>query len=500
MPVLMNRHIIFPVLELLTPAGPYRLLRFNVWIDESDPDTNLTVGLPVMREMGYTTMGLIQSAQVVSSTLDLRHLSVTDQGDTSAVHKALRLRTLRKQTEEREFEGVEDMDDDDDDGDISPETADMAVTEALKAAVASADAEGISPEGKAQLGQLLLIRFHDVFRKYWKTGDVAVKVAPLKVQLRDGATPAVCKQRRYSPLHAEFIRKHTAEIVKYGLGWVNPRSRWASPPRVVNKKDMTLRMTVDQRGPNSMTEPMHWPMPVLEVVMSRLEGKKYFFAFDWFKGYWQLPLHPESQEIFTIMGIDEMITPNRVSMGQSDAVAYCQSVAQEIYGDRYGKGIEAWLDDGLGSAISEKELLELLAWVLERCESYGLKLNPSKCEFFTKSVIWCGKKISADGITHDPKRIQGLLDMPAPVTGQDLQQWVCALNWMRQSLPKFNELIVVLDDLLQSVCKKAGSNKSSQLAKHLLADYGWGITHDTSFAATKDALRQMVTLAHPDPD
>jgi hypothetical protein len=45
-------------------------------------------------------------------------------------------------------------------------------------------------------------------------------------------------------------------------------------------------MTVDQRGPSSMTEPMHWPMPVLEVVMSRLEGNNYFFAFDWFKGYW----------------------------------------------------------------------------------------------------------------------------------------------------------------------------------------------------------------------
>ena len=207
------------------------------------------------------------------------------------------------------------MDDDDDEGKITSATADTAVTEALEAAVAAADAEGISPGGKNQLGQLLLIRFHDVFRKYWKTGDVAVKVTPLKVQLREGATPTVCKQRRYSPLHSEFIRKHTGEILEYGLGWVNPRSRWASPPRVVNKKDMTLRMTVDQRGPNSMTEPMHWPMPVLEVVMSRLEGKKYFFAFDWFKGYWQLPLDPESQEMFTIMGIDEMITPKEYLWG-----------------------------------------------------------------------------------------------------------------------------------------------------------------------------------------
>ena len=64
--------------------------------------------------------------------------------------------------------------------------------------------------------------------------------------------------------------------------------------------------------------------------------------------------------MFTIMGIDEMITPNRVYVGQSDA--YCQSVAQEIYGDRYGKGIEAWLDDGLGSATTEEELLELFGY------------------------------------------------------------------------------------------------------------------------------------------
>ena len=100
-----------------------------------------------------------------------------------------------------------------------------------------------------------------------------------------------------------------------------------------------------------MMEPMQWPMPVLEtgerspavtcliLVMSRLERKKYFFALDWFKGYWQLSLDPESQEIFTIMGIDEMITPTRVPMGHSDAVAYCQSVAQKIYFDRYGKDI-----------------------------------------------------------------------------------------------------------------------------------------------------------------
>jgi hypothetical protein len=40
-------------------------------------------------------------------------------------------------------------------------------------------------------------------------------------------------------------------------------------------------MTVDQRGPNSYTEPMHWLMTVLEVVMTRLLKKTVFFSIDW---------------------------------------------------------------------------------------------------------------------------------------------------------------------------------------------------------------------------
>ena len=107
------------------------------------------------------------------------------------------------------------------------------------------------------------------------------------------------------------------------------------------------------------------------------------------------------------MGVDQMVTPTRVLMGQTDAVAYCQSVAQEIYGDRYGKGLEAWLDDVLGSAATEEALLELLEWLLGRCLSYGLKLNPGKCEFFATSVVWCGKVVSAEGIGHDPERLKG---------------------------------------------------------------------------------------------
>jgi hypothetical protein len=102
------------------------------------------------------------------------------------------------------------------------------------------------------------------------------------------------------------------------------------------------------------------------------------------------------------MGVDGMITPKRVSMGQADAVAYCQSVAQEVYGEHNGNGVVPWLDDTLGATEIEGGLLTLLAGILSRCRQYNLKLNPQKCDFYTTEEVWYGKKISAAGVTLNP--------------------------------------------------------------------------------------------------
>ncbi|KAH9102720.1 hypothetical protein LEN26_015004 [Aphanomyces euteiches] len=199
------------------------------------------------------------------------------------------------------------------------------------------------------------------------------------------------------------------------------------------------------------------------------------------------------------MGVDDMKSSNRVLMGHSDSVAYCQFCAQTIYGEMYGKGLEAWLDDVIGSATCEEELLSLHRFLLQQCVKYGLKLNPSKCDFFTQEAIWCGKHISSEGIAHDPKRINGLIELEPPENGQQLQQFLCALNWMRQSLPQFNKLVAPLQQLLETICSTAGSRKKTRLVRYMLKEFGWLPLHDQAFLDCKEALRSILTLAHPDP-
>jgi hypothetical protein len=57
--------------------------------------------------------------------------------------------------------------------------------------------------------------------------------------------------------------------------------------------------------------------------------------------------------------------------------------------------------------------------VLKTCQKAGLKFNPSKCDFFKKSVKRCGRAIDAKGVAHDPDRIRTLIEMPDPVKAQD---------------------------------------------------------------------------------
>ncbi|KAH9109318.1 hypothetical protein AeMF1_015600, partial [Aphanomyces euteiches] len=292
----------------------------------------------------------------------------------------------------------------------APDGADdkAIVREILLSKVDDACAEGMAPEDAERLTSVLL-EFQDVFRVRFGQ-DPPVKVAPLKVHLKAGAVPVKSGLRRYPPTHLEFLEKHVRELEDAGLVYRNTRSRWAAAPRIVPKKDPgDLRMTIDSSN-NACTEPMPWPMPNLE-------------------GYWQLPLHSESQEYYSFMTPIGVVTPTRVLMGQSDAVAYCQGVVDELFGEMIMHGLLGWLDDLLGYARTASDLMDLLKRVLAICQAYGLKLHPKKCAFYTTKTIWCGKEVSAEGVAHAPARVQGLCELEPPLRSSNsfcVQRTGCA--------------------------------------------------------------------------
>jgi hypothetical protein len=63
---------------------------------------------------------------------------------------------------------------------------------------------------------------------------------------------------------------------------------------------------------------------------------------------------------------------------------------------------------------------------------------------FLREANFCGRLISADGTQFDPKGLRTLKQMQTPETGSDLYQVLCAMNWMRVSIPDYAQLMASL--------------------------------------------------------
>ena len=484
-------------LTFATYAGDLVLRNVICWVAAKPLAKGLgdvLVSRPVMAKMGYSTADLLGSACERQPEYDMVDV---DAGGSPVIAMLQRLDPERKVDMTPEEENLHPWEETVCFPDAVEDNATLVEKKILEK-VAECLAAGCSLKYADGLKQLLT-KFADVFRL--KLGrDPPVQMPPLIVNVRPDAIPVRCKARRYSVEQRQFMKKHVAELVQAGLVYRNPRSRWSSPPLIVKKPEANeFRMTVDVRAVNAQTERMVWPMPMLEVILDHVAGASLFFSLDFFKGYWQFMLDKDSQELFSFLTDEGVYTPTRVLMGGSDSVAYCQSTVQDMFAEFLYQGLLIWLDDLLGYEKTEDGLLDLLRRILEVCAQKGLKLNPKKCSFYKQEAKWCGRIISREGVFHDPERIKALQDLPAPQTGKDLQQFVCALNWMRQSIPGYNKQVQPLMEFMERVYKSAAGRTKQKVAKVNLVEIGWSELENGCLERCKVMLGDAVTLAHQDP-
>ncbi|XP_077936125.1 uncharacterized protein LOC144383152 [Gasterosteus aculeatus] len=92
----------------------------------------------------------------------------------------------------------------------------------------------------------------------------------------------------------EVVRRELASMLE--LGVIESNSAWCSPIVLVAKKDGSVRFCVDYRRVNDVSRFDAYPMPRVDELLDRLGTARFFTTLDLTKGYWQIPLSPESKE------------------------------------------------------------------------------------------------------------------------------------------------------------------------------------------------------------
>ncbi len=315
----------------------------------------------------------------------------------------------------------------------------------------------------------------------------------------NGSRPYRSPQRRYAPLQREFISQTVKELEAVGAVYKNPAAKWASPALAVPKPGSTsFRFTVDLRGPNSQTVPIQSAMPHLESSLQSTQGSTCFAKVDMAHAYWQLPLAPESQEMLSIQTPLGVYSSRRLLQGSTDAGNHFQAVTQDALQGRVDNLLQ-WLDDFLVLSRNETELLDSIQEFLTVCAEYGFKIHAEKTQFFLKNAKFCGRILSPDGVRFDPRHFETIVSMKTPTMGDELQQLLCATNWMRTSFPAYAETIAPLHELMELVYTKAGG-RTKRAVRKIHLDSSWGANHDSAFAAVKQQLAAATKLAHPKQD
>ena len=216
-------------------------------------------------------------------------------------------------------------------------------------------------------------------------------------------------------------------------GVIQPsKSPWASPVVLVKKKDGTNRFYVDYRQLNSIIKTDNFPLPRIDDLLDQLEKSKYFSLIDLASGFWQIQMHPSSQEKTAFVTLQGLYEFRVMPFGLKNAPRVFQHLMQQVVSAVNPSSgpdfVSVYLDDILVFSRDLDDHLEHLRLIIERLVEVGLKLKPSKCKFAQHNLEYLGHIVSTEGLRTNPKLTEAVAEFPRPQSISDVRRFLGLLH------------------------------------------------------------------------
>ncbi len=277
--------------------------------------------------------------------------------------------------------------------------------------------------------------------------------------------------------------KAVQKMLKQGV--VRPStSAWASPLVLVFKKDSkTVRPCVDYRKVNALTQKDAFPLPRTQDCLDTLAGAESYSTLDLASAFHQVAMNeadiPKTAFI-TRCGLYEF---TKMPFGLTGATATFQRLMELALNGLQWNTCLIFVDDVIVFGKTFEEHLARLSQVLKRIIAAGLKLKPSKCHFFRKSVVFLGHLVSKDGVLPDPSNVERIQKMEPPHDMTTARSFLGMTSYYRRFIKSYSEI----------------AHPITQLTKND-HDFVWTDECWQSFQRLKDILTGPEVMAYPTDD
>lgn len=256
---------------------------------------------------------------------------------------------------------------------------------------------------------------------------------------------------------------------------------WIVPKKSDDPARKKWRMVIDYRALNERSVPDAYPLPNISEILDQLGSAKYFSVFDLKSGFHQVPLHAgdgPKTAFSTPYGHYEF---KRMPFGLRNAPATFQRLMDSVLAGLQGNELFIYLDDIVVYASSLREHEIKFNKLATKLRAANLKLQPAKCGFLHKEVVYLGHIISENGVKPCPEKITAVRDFPPPKNARNVREFLGLAGYYRRFIDKFSSISKPLTELLKKDSK-----------------FTWTSTQQSAFDKLRRALCSEPILAYPD--
>ena len=274
----------------------------------------------------------------------------------------------------------------------------------------------------------------------------AIKGYEHEIRLQPDAVPTAYRMRRLPYSVRDEVSAELKRLENSGVIERIEASPWVNPLTVTRKKDGSLRLCVDLRGPNAQIVAETHPLPTMEELESKLFGAVYS-RIDLKSAYHQLRLKESSRDITAFLTHDGLWRFTRVPFGLvSSGSAFQKLLTNLLHGI---DGCGHYLDDILVTGWTQQEHDDRLHEVKKRLQKANVTVNEEKSVYSQADVEFCGHHLSKQGIAPLTSAVQAVLDAPAPENVKELRSFLGTTAWFSKFVPQYSAAVQPLSALLR---------------------------------------------------
>lgn len=298
--------------------------------------------------------------------------------------------------------------------------------------------------------------------------------------------PVFIKPYRIPQSQRKIVDEEIDRLLKEGV-IRHSVSPWNFPILLVPKKKTSPdavqkhRLCVDFRKLNENTISDRFPLGNINDILDQLGCSKYFTTLDLASSFQQVALDEESMPKTGFSNGYGHYEYCRMTFGLKNGPASLQRFLNHILTGLNGLKCLLYLDDIIVYSTNLTQHHERLTEVFKVLRKENLKLQPTKCHFLQREIIYLGHIVSQHGVSANPEKISAILKIQSPRSAKEIKSYLSMVSYYRAFIPNLSDITEPLTRLLR---------------KNI--PFVWSDRCEEAFQLLKTKLTTAPVLAYPD--